>query len=104
MGKRRKKYKRAVKKQVKMPLAFQCPNCGSKTLTVEFEKSEEPGRKRAFVICGTCGLYAEYPELVPDLFQAVDVYAKFVDLYLAGKVKVEFRRREEGGVAEGGQS
>jgi len=42
MGKRRKKYKRVVKREVKVPTVFQCPRCGAKTLSVRFEKTDTP--------------------------------------------------------------
>ncbi|MGC9011365.1 hypothetical protein [Thermogladius sp.] len=102
MGKRRKKYKRVVKRVPKIPTVFQCPRCGAKTLSVKFEKLETPGFKKAIISCGSCGLYAEYPQPVPEILQAVDVYAKFLDLYLEGSIKVETRKPSEGeGLGEG---
>jgi len=104
MGKRRKKYKRVVKREVKVPTVFQCPRCGAKTLSVRFEKTDTPGFKKAVISCGTCGLYAEYPQPVPEIWEPVDVYAKFIDLYLEGKITVEIRKPGKGSeIGEGQQ-
>ncbi|ADV65493.1 hypothetical protein [Desulfurococcus mucosus] len=85
---RRRKKRKIIKKAVKIPTLFQCPNCGSNTLSVVFAKGES-GRK-AIVSCSRCGLYYEYGN-VPSIYQAVDVYNKFIDLFEEGKVKVEFK-------------
>ncbi|WP_440060073.1 hypothetical protein ACSU1N_02675 [Thermogladius sp. 4427co] len=95
MGKRRKKYKRIIKRIPRIPTVFQCPRCGAKTLSIKFEKTDTPGLKKAIISCGNCGLYAEYPQPVPELLQPVDIYAKFIDLYLEGKIKIEERKPEE---------
>ncbi|QOR94701.1 hypothetical protein IMZ38_01845 [Thermosphaera chiliense] len=101
---RRKKRRKIQKRIVRIPSVFQCPNCGSVSLSVEFSKAEEAGFKIAKISCGRCGLRAEYPNPVPDLYQAVDVYNKFIDLFEEGKVQVTFEKpkTEEGGAEEAG--
>jgi transcription elongation factor Elf1 len=37
MGRRRKKYKRPVRRVHRIPTFFQCPNCGAKTLRIQFK-------------------------------------------------------------------
>ncbi|MET1160765.1 MAG: hypothetical protein ABWW65_07385 [Thermoprotei archaeon] len=90
MGRRRKKYKRVIKRIKKIPDIFQCPHCSTRTLSVKFQKIDVPGQKLAIITCGTCGLYAELQ--VPELYENVDVYAKFIDLYESGQISVQFRK------------
>ncbi|MEZ0393453.1 MAG: hypothetical protein ABWK00_00165 [Desulfurococcaceae archaeon] len=78
---------------------FRCPSCGYKTLTVRFNKGEGGGKK-AYVVCGTCGLYAELPGEFPELYQPVDIYARFIDLFESGAIEVEYRKGQ--GEKEGG--
>lgn len=92
MGRRRKK-RRVVKRAVKIPVVFQCPNCGSNSLVVKFSKGNSPGRKNAVLTCGQCGLYYQMED-VPQLYEAVDVYNKFIDLFDQGLAEVEFRKEE----------
>jgi len=89
MGKRRKKYKKVIRRVRKIPSIFQCPHCGKISLTVEINKD----RTRAVVQCGSCGLQSELE--IPSIFQPVDVYGKFVDLYHSGKAEIKFIRGEE---------
>jgi transcription elongation factor Elf1 len=100
MGRRRKKYKKIPKKIRKIPKIFQCPNCGARTLTVRFEKLDIPGYKKAIITCGTCGLYAEMQ--VPELYEPLDVYAKFIDAFEEGSIQVEFRKKEKAVEETGG--
>ena len=94
MGRRRKRRKRIVKKRTLPPRYFQCPRCGSMTLTVDFKKSGEPRTKLAIVRCGTCGLYCELK--VPDVFDRVDVYNKIVDMVYEDRLE-ECSQGESGG-------
>ncbi|MCY0868774.1 MAG: hypothetical protein OWQ48_06070 [Desulfurococcus sp.] len=94
---RRKKRRRIVKKTIKMPLVFECPSCGSRSLSVVFKK--EGSTRRAIVSCSKCGLYYEF-ESVPSLYQASDVYNKFVDLYEEGKITVKYVLPEAGESSE----
>ncbi len=93
MGRRRKKYKKVVKRVRRIPKIFQCPNCGSRTLTIRFRKSEVEGMKKAVITCGACGLH--YEMNVPEILEAVDVYGKFIDLFEEGSIELEFRKPEE---------
>lgn len=88
MGGRRRKKRRVLKRVVKIPTVFQCPNCGSKNLTITFSKSNTPGRKNALVVCGQCGLRYEMTN-IPEIYSTVDVYSKFIDLFDAGQIPVE---------------
>jgi len=102
LGRRRKRYKRVVKKLKKIPDIYQCPHCSMKTLVIKFAKSKIPDYKIARIMCGSCGLYSELQ--VPNLYEAVDVYAKFIDLYDKGEVEIEFTKvvEEAGGTEAGG--
>ncbi|HIQ03821.1 MAG TPA: hypothetical protein EYH40_05335 [Desulfurococcales archaeon] len=89
MGRRRKKYKKIVKRVRKIPSIFQCPHCGRISLTVEINKE----RTKAIIQCGSCGLQSEL-EIAP-IFQPVDVYGKFIDMYHSGVAEVKFVKSEE---------
>lgn len=89
MGRRRKKYKKIVKRVRKIPSIFQCPHCGRISLTVEINKD----RTKAVIQCGSCGLQSEL-EVTP-IFQPVDVYGKFIDMYHSGVAEVKFIKSEE---------
>ena len=86
MGRRRKR--RVKKKQVRKPgRYFQCPICNSLTLTIDFKRHNEAGKKMAIVRCGSCGLYCE--RIVPDIFERVDVYNIVSDLAYDGRIEEE---------------
>ncbi len=90
MGKRRKRRKTIIRRAPRtLPKVFQCPNCGMKTLTIDFEKNS----KRAIIRCGSCKLYAELN--VSAAHHEVDVYAKFLDLFFEGKLEYTFLEGEE---------
>ncbi len=94
MGRRRKKYKRIIKRVRRIPSVFQCPHCGSRSLTIEFKKQEElPNVKQAVIRCGACGLRAEMT--VPEIYETVDVYGKFIDAYTEGTISIEFVKTSE---------
>ena len=81
MGRRRrKKYKVRTRPKKVLPTIFQCPHCGKKTLTVDFEKENN----KAIIKCGSCHIYAEID--VNYMFHPVDAYSKFVDLYHEGAI------------------
>lgn len=90
MGRRRKKRKVVIKRRViRVPTALECPHCASKTLTITIKKKGED-RAYAIVSCGSCGLIDEEDFAdIPALYQVVDVYAKFVDLYHSGRAKIK---------------
>ncbi|NPA23386.1 MAG: hypothetical protein GXO23_03720 [Crenarchaeota archaeon] len=81
MGRRRKRKRVIARPQRRLPKIFTCPNCGSVVVNVKQDKK----KKKVKVICGNCGLEAEF-ELVEGLLP-VDYYNKFVDLYYEGAIK-----------------
>ncbi len=88
MGRRRKKRKLVARRPRKtIPSVFQCPNCGKIAITVELNKPTN-GVKHAIVRCGNCGLYAEMD--VPEIFQNVDVYGRFLDGFYSGTLEYDF--------------
>ena len=97
MGRRRKKYKKIqlLRPQRRLPTIFECPNCGVRMLSVEFDKKQknEKGEILAKVKCGHCGLYAEMH--VPPIFQPVDVYSKFLDAYLEGTIEYKILKTKK---------
>jgi len=96
VGRRRKKYKKIqlLRPQRTLPTIFECPNCGARMLSVDLDKKQknEKGEILAKVKCGHCGLYAEM--WVPQIFQAVDVYSKFLDAYLEGTIEYKILKEE----------
>jgi len=96
VGRRRKKYKKIqlLRPQRRLPTIFECPNCGARMLSVELDKKQknEKGEILAKVKCGHCGLYTEM--WVPQIFQPVDVYSKFLDAYLEGTVEYKILKAE----------
>ena len=95
MGRRRKRRKKIVKKRTLPPRYFQCPRCGSMTLTVDFKKTGKPRTKLAIVRCGNCGLYCELE--VPDILDRVDVYNKIVDMVYEDRLEECVTKKEEEG-------
>ncbi|MEM0037319.1 MAG: hypothetical protein QXS42_01325 [Zestosphaera sp.] len=99
MGRRsRKRYKVFRPPQKTLPRVFQCPACGSITIIVDVEpyvndSGEE--KKRALIKCMNpkCGLRAELQEL-PSIFEAVDAYSKFLDLYGSEELRTWFEKGE----------
>jgi len=95
MGRRRKKRKLVARRPKKtIPNIFQCPNCGKTSILIELSKPEN-GVKHAIIKCGYCGLFAELD--VPELFQSVDAYAKFLDGFYSGTLKYSFVETKEAG-------
>ena len=94
MGRRRKRRVKQVRRVFKPTRYFQCPVCNSLTLTIDFRKHNEPGKKIAVVRCGTCGLYCE--RVVPEMFERVDVYNIITDLAYDGRIGEECSVEGEG--------
>jgi transcription elongation factor Elf1 len=96
VGRRRRKYRKPqlLRPMRRLPTVFECPHCGARALSVEIRKKErnEKGEVKAIIKCSKCGLYAEM--WVPEIFQPVDVYSRFLDAYLEGRIEVEFRKKE----------
>ncbi|MEM0469858.1 MAG: hypothetical protein QXJ26_03490 [Desulfurococcaceae archaeon] len=89
MGRRRKKRGKVVKRVVKIPAVFECPRCAARTLSIIVKKKSED-RAYAVISCGTCGLLDEEDFAdIPAIYQTVDVYAKFIDLYNSGRAKIK---------------
>lgn len=90
---RRKKRTKVVRIVRRLPKLFQCPACGLVTLTVNMDEVEtETGlAKVAQVMCNnpSCCLRAELSGL-PMIFEPVDAYHRFLDLYNLGEVSVRF--------------
>jgi transcription elongation factor Elf1 len=93
MGRRRKRRKTTRPKKVRLPARyFQCPVCGSMTLTIDFKKTNNPMTKLAIAKCGTCGLYCEIP--VNATLDRIDVYNIISDLAYENRLD-ECRKKEE---------
>ncbi len=97
MARRRRKYKKQplLRPIPRLPSVFECPNCGVQMVSVKKIKEErnELGQVKAVVRCGKCGLYGEL--WVPDIFQSVDIYHRFLDMYLEGELEVELIKKPE---------
>ncbi len=94
MGRRRRKYRKPqlLRPPRRLPTVFECPNCGSRMLTVDINKKarDESGNVLATIRCGKCGLYAEMH--VPEIYHPVDVYSKFLDAFIEGKAEYTFKK------------
>ncbi|MEM1538525.1 MAG: hypothetical protein QXK12_02440 [Candidatus Nezhaarchaeales archaeon] len=80
MGGRKRRRKIIKRLPKRIPSVFTCPNCDSKSVTVEIDRKQE----KAIVKCGNCGIWAEVPS--PPIYEEVHAFNKFVDLYYANKV------------------
>jgi len=86
----------------KPPKTFQCPECGSVSISV---KIEEKGDTRiAYIACSNpkCRLRSIVRNL-SYLAQPVDVYGKFIDEYFSGSAEMWFEEGEGSG-EEGGEA
>lgn len=89
VGRRRKRRKVIPKRVVKIPIVFECPHCASKSLTITLKRSGEIAS--AIITCSSCGLIDDEDfAQIPSIYETVDVYAKFIDLYHSGKAKLRF--------------
>ncbi len=73
MGRKRRKELKIVRK--KIPTIFNCPKCGSNSVSVQVDRNSN----NSFVKCGSCGLSGSF-ELKP-IMKAVDAYNMFVDSF-----------------------
>ncbi|MCS7104483.1 MAG: hypothetical protein NZ954_02815 [Thermofilaceae archaeon] len=75
MGRRKSRKKIRARPRRTLPKIFQCPKCGTSSVSVNIAKNKESVQ----VVCTLCGLFAnlEYREF----YQTVDYYARFLDLY-----------------------
>jgi len=81
MGGRKRRRKIVKRPPKKIPKVFSCPNCDSRSVTVEIDRR----RGVALIQCGMCHIQAELE--VPEVFEEVHVFNKFVDLFYEGKVE-----------------
>ena len=88
MGRRRRKVIRLPKKT--LPKVFICPRCGRESIRIERIK----GEGKAIVQCGSCHLMGEV-EIKP-IYEDVDIYCTFTDLYHAGKLAESVEIEREG--------
>ncbi|MEM1627942.1 MAG: hypothetical protein QXP02_00135 [Desulfurococcaceae archaeon] len=96
MGRRRKKRRVVLKRTVKIPRIFQCPNCTALSLSILIKRHGD-NTSSAIVSCGNCGLYDNEDFLnIPSVYQAVDIYAKFIDLFEKGEAKIKFLKPTTG--------
>lgn len=77
MGRRKSKRRIRARPRRTLPKMFQCPRCGSVSVSVRVNKSGSV----AYVRCVTCGLSAEFE--YREFYQPVDYYARFLDIYEA---------------------
>lgn len=85
MGRRRRKrYKKPIRVVKKLPTMFQCPVCGQVTLSISIDRDARVAR----IVCtnSECGLRCVVKN-VPEIFQPVDVYARFLDAYAKGEAE-----------------
>ena len=98
MARRRKKYRKRLlmRQPLRPPDRFDCPNCGAKALTVTIDRKDvdDEGKVKAIIRCSKCGLYAEMR--VPKIYEAVDVYSKFLDGFLEGTIEYTFTKPQGG--------
>lgn len=89
LGRRRKKRRKITKREVRIPTVFECPRCAAKTLSITMRKIGE-NRSSAIISCGNCGLLDDEDFTdIPSIYQTLDVYSKFIDLYLEGRARIK---------------
>ena len=81
---RRKRRKIVRKVRRSLPKFFKCPRCG--TDSVRVIKREEGGERRYVVVCGSCGLRAEYSGDILLGREPIDLYNMFVDAFYKGEL------------------
>lgn len=83
MGGRKRRRKILKRPPKRIPKVFSCPNCDSRSVTVELDRKQGV----AVVRCGSCGIKVELRDL-PEVFEEVHAFNKFVDMFYEGKVEV----------------
>ena len=90
LGRRRKSRKKIIKTMAKIPDVFECPRCAAKALVITIKKSRDENTASATVSCGSCGLVDDEDFIdIPVIYQPVDVYSKFIDLYSEGRARIK---------------
>ncbi|RLG85737.1 MAG: hypothetical protein DRO39_04865 [Thermoprotei archaeon] len=93
MGRRkRKRYKKPIRVVKRLPTMFQCPACGQVTLSISIDR--EKGIAQIVCTNPDCGLRCIVKN-VPEIYQPVDVYAKFLDAYAKGELDTFCASKEE---------
>ena len=67
-----------------LPKFFRCPRCGIDSVRVV--RREEGGEQYYVVVCGNCGLRAEYRGEVLEGKEPIDLYNMFVDAFYRGEI------------------
>ncbi|WP_338599995.1 transcription elongation factor [Sulfolobus tengchongensis] len=86
MGGKRRKRTKIIRVKPKLPKTFECPRCGK--VSISIKRKENIAR----ISCGSCGLYTEVE--VPPVFDEANAYAKFIDMYLDGRLQIKERTNE----------
>jgi len=87
VGRRKKRKQLLAKKLVRrLPTIFACPNCGKVSLSFEIKRVEGEEMRVAEALCGECGFCARVA--VAPIHQAVDAYARLVDLFEANSKRI----------------
>ena len=88
----RRRARRVVKKAKKViPRLFRCPNCDRVTLSVTVDKD----KNMAKIFCSSCRIYFEMDLSDFPLYEPVDIYGYFVDLFSEGEIEVETLTKSE---------
>lgn len=77
MGRRKSKRRIRVRPKRTLPKVFQCPRCGTASVSVAVNKSAAT----VHVACANCGLAMDFE--YREFYHPVDYYAKFLDSYEA---------------------
>ncbi|AWR99465.1 transcription elongation factor [Metallosphaera hakonensis] len=93
MGGKRKKRTKIVKVKPKLPKTFECPRCGKIAMTIKIDKVDS-GPRTAHIKCGNCGLCTDIDEVRP-IDDEANVYGRFLDDYLEGKLEIKDCRESE---------
>ena len=80
MGRRRRRKEVRIEKP-RLPKFFTCPHCGSESVVVKIDKRE----RKALVSCGACNISWETRD-IKEYEEPIDIYNRFVDAYLEGRV------------------
>jgi transcription elongation factor Elf1 len=94
--KKRKTFKTIHWTKRRPPKTFQCPECGSISISVKIEEKDD--KRIAYIACSNprCRLRSVVKD-IPLLAQPVDVYGRFIDGYFSGTAEVWFEEKEEAG-------
>lgn len=81
------------KNQSRKKYGWECPNCGTKSITITFDRKN----KKSKVLCGQCNIDEEIE--INRLSESIDIYGNFIDLFYE-KIKtikqISFAELEKG--------